>query len=71
MKCSSLKFSQHNVSYKVRKPKEEMKKKLMIHVIFDKTTKGSQNKSKKTETDGKDLCQVITPLLKPLKEEAN
>ena len=48
-----------------------MKKKLMIHVIFDKTTKGSQNKSKKTETDGKDLCQVITPLLKRLKEEAN
>lgn len=44
---------------------------LMIHVIFDKTTKGSQNKNKQTGTDGKDLCQVITLLLKPLKEEAN
>lgn len=44
---------------------------LMIHVIFDKTRRGSQNKSKQTGTDGKDLCQVITPLLKPPKEEAN
>lgn len=47
------------------------KQMLMIHVIFDKTTKGSQNKSKQTGTDGKDLCQVITLLLKSPKEEAN
>lgn len=38
---------------------------LMIHVIFDKTTKGSQNKSKQTGTDGKDLCQAITSLPNP------
>ena len=44
---------------------------LMIHVIFDKTTKGSQNKSKQTKTDGKDLCQDINSLLKHLKEEDN
>lgn len=47
------------------------KQMLMIHVIFDKTTKGSKNKSKQTGTDGKNLCQVITPLLKHPKEEVN
>lgn len=66
-------LSQHNVLIMWGKGNQNKrwKQTLMIHVIFDKTTKGSQNKSKQTGTDGKDLCQVITLLLKPPKEEAN
>lgn len=66
-------LSQHNVLIMWSKGNQNKrwKQMLMIHVIFDKTTKGSQNKSKQTGTDGKDLCQVITLLLKPPKEEAN
>lgn len=34
----------------------------MIHVIFDKTTVGSQNKSKHIVADGRDHSQVVTLL---------
>lgn len=37
---------------------------VMIHVIFDKTATGSQNKSKHIVTDGRDLSQIVTLLRK-------
>lgn len=37
---------------------------VMIHVIFDKTAMGSQNKSKHIVADGRDLSQVVTLLQK-------
>lgn len=33
---------------------------VMIHVIFDKTGMGSQNKSKNIVTDGRYLSQIVT-----------
>lgn len=41
----------------------------MIHVIFDKTAMGSQNKSKHIVADGRDLSQVVTLLQKTQRKQ--